>query len=282
MSKIAAVVVLYNPNDQVIANIKAIINQVSKLFLIDNSDKINIPLIEECKSMNGIDYECVESNIGIAAALNIGAKKAITGGFQYLLTMDQDSQASPEMVKKLLQTIESSPEIGIVTAEHVNPDFQKEPDEKNVKEILYTITSGNLVNLSAFQKVGGFLEELFIDHVDHEYCLRLNQNGYKILKNSFAVVYHKVGDTKRRKFLIFYFYTTNHSGIRLYYRTRNRLYVNNLYRKKFPNYIDEERKNMVKEYLGILLFENNLWNKIKMIYLGYLHFRKGILGKLRC
>ena len=43
------------------------------------------------------------------------------------------------------------------------------------------MTSGNLLNIAAHKKVGGFDEKYFIDCVDWEYCLKLNTMNYQVL-----------------------------------------------------------------------------------------------------
>ncbi|MFZ0455696.1 MAG: glycosyltransferase family 2 protein [Ignavibacteriaceae bacterium] len=280
MLKAAAVVVLYNPDAIILKNIKTYINQVAKLFVIDNSDKINSPLVEKIRLLKNAEYICNNSNVGIAAALNIGAKRAIEEGYKFLLTMDQDSKASPEMVMSLMEIINSSNECGIAAAEHVNPEFQQEPKEKITMEVLFTMTSGNLVNLSAYQKAGGYLEELFIDHVDHEFCLRLIKNGFKIIKTTKAIVYHKVGKSSKKKFFNHYLFPTNHPPLRLYYRTRNRFYIDNLYQKIFPEYVIEDRRNMKRELLEIFLYDSSKLSKMKMMLKGYIDYRKKRYGKL--
>jgi rhamnosyltransferase len=281
MPKIAAVVILYNPDKEVYNNIMTYLDQTDKLFIVDNSEKVNYSLTEKIKLLKNTEYICNNSNIGIAAALNLGAGKALNEGYDFLLTMDQDSKASSGMVEKLLKIINTSDKIGIVAAEHVNPDIQEEPKTKIIKEIVYTMTSGNLVNLSAYKEVGGYLEKLFIDHVDHEFCLRLNRYGFKIIKAFCAVVYHKVGTASKKKFFNHYLYPTNHSPVRIYYRTRNRFFVDNLYKNIFPEYVKEDRWNMRREILEIILYDDERMKKIKMMFKGYSDFRHNRLGKYK-
>ncbi|MGE5810479.1 MAG: glycosyltransferase family 2 protein [Ignavibacteria bacterium] len=279
ITKIAAVVVLYNPDLGVIENLNSYIDQIDKLYAVDNSENINSIVVEKIKCIKKAEYISNGKNLGIAAALNIGAKKAIKEGFEFLLTMDQDSRATPGMILKLSGVASSSLLNGIAAARHVNIEFPMETENKVTEEVLYTITSGNLLNLAAYQKVGPFMEELFIDHVDHEYCLRMKKNGFRVLKINHAVVYHKIGNAARKKFLAWFLYTSGHSPLRLYYRTRNRFYVDSIYKKLFPEYVKEDRRNLVKELLGIFLLEKDLWSKIRMIFKGYRDFKQNILGK---
>jgi rhamnosyltransferase len=279
MPEVAAVVILYNPDLNVIDNLDTYINQVRKVFVVDNSDNINETLVQKIHLYNNTEYICNHSNLGIAAALNIAANRAIIEGFQYLLTMDQDSKASEEMINILIKNMQFSNNIGIAAADYINPSFQSGEVIKFTKEADYTITSGNLLNLSAYKIVGEFLDELFIDHVDHEYCLRLRKYGFRIIKTSETIIYHKIGNAVKKDFLNFHFHVLNHSPLRLYYRTRNRLYVNSIYKREFPDYVREDKINMLREILEIILFEKAILKKIKMIFTGYWHFKKKILGK---
>ncbi len=280
MHKVAAVIVLYNPDNLMMGNINSYIDQVDKIYAIDNSERTNNDLVEKIRLLEKVEYICSNSNIGIATALNIAAGKALNEGFDYLLTMDHDSNASQGMVEKLMSIMDSSDNIGIVAAEHIDPDIQQKPKAGKADEVLYTMTSGNLVNLAAYKRVGGYLDKLFIDHVDHEFCLRLNKHGYKIVKVSGAILYHKVGNASRKKFFSHYLYPTNHTPVRIYYRMRNRLYVDNLYKKIFPEYLKEDRRNMKRELLEIILYDSNKLKKVKMMLKGYIDYRKKKFGKL--
>ncbi len=279
MQKIAGIVVLYNPGSEILLNIDSYINQIDKLFIVDNSDKVNDSLIERVSLLKNAEYLYNNSNIGIAGALNIAAKKAIKEGYDYLLTMDQDSKASTMMVDKLFFLVNTSPRIGIAAAQHLDPSFQQKSNKDFTKEILFTITSGNLLNLNAYRAAGEYLEKLFIDHVDHEYCLRLNKLGYKILQTNEVLVYHKIGASIQRTFLHHSFLPTHHSPVRIYYRTRNRLYVNSLYKNIFPKYVKEDRRHFLRELFEIIMFEKQKINKLKMILHGYFDFKRKKFGK---
>jgi rhamnosyltransferase len=280
MVRIAALVILYNPGENILDNINSYINQVDKVIIVDNSELSNEVLLTRA-SFKNFEYIFNNSNIGVAAALNVGAQRAIDQGFDYLLTMDQDSKAANGMVKELLSIIQSSENVGIVSPEHLDKDIQSQlkPEGLFIKNVLFTITSGNLLNLDAYKIAGRFLDELFIDHVDHEYCLRLKKNNYKIIKTNRSILYHKLGNPNRKKFFRWTFYPSHHPPLRLYYRTRNRFFVDKLYRKLFPEYVKTDRRNFIRELFEIIAFEKSVWKKIKMIFQGYIDYKKNRLGK---
>jgi rhamnosyltransferase len=283
MPKVAAVVVLYNPELNVLSNINSYLEQVDKLFVVDNSDKINESVPEKISLLQKTEYISNKTNLGIAAALNIGAKKAVDEGYDYLLTMDQDSKAAPSMVSTIRECFSIDPKIAVVSPVLYQPEGRN-INYKSVrpcKQVFTAWTSGNLLDLNMFKLSGGFNEDLFIDYVDHEFCLRLNKMGYKIYVCNKTQLIHNLGKIEEINLLFRKVYPTNHSAIRLYYRTRNRFYVKNIYRKDFPEFFKQDNKDFWRTFLKVILFEKDKLNKIKLSIRGYMDFRKNIFGKYK-
>lgn len=271
------VVVLYNPNIEVFSNINSYITDIEKLYIIDNTERKDLKFVEKVKD---ISHKCVyidnKGNKGIAYALNLAAKFSISENANWLLTMDQDSKffSSSVQIMRNWIDINDTTNIGIVSPSHmVN-------EEKKYKFYnLLTMTSGNLVNLSIYQKLGGFLEKFFIDCVDTEYCLRLKRYGFKIHRISTIVLEHHLGNVKKHSFLGFSFHPSNHIPVRRYYITRNRLWLWQEYKNDFPDFIAFEKKMTLYEIIKILLGEEEKCKKIIAILDGYRDYKKGIFGK---
>ena len=281
MSKVAAVVVMYNPEINVLNNLNTYINQIDKLFVVDNSDDNNSTLLEKLQDLSKIEYISNKNNIGIAAALNIGANKAIEEGFDYLLTMDQDSEASPSLVPTLLEGFSIDSKVALVSpvVYHRKGKNVINKQEKSFEQVYTAWTSGNLLDLNIFKYTGGFKEELFIDYVDHEFCLRLNKMGFKIYICNKTFLKHNLGKIKEINLIFRKVYPTNHSAIRLYYRARNRFYVKKIYKKLFPDFFKQDNKDFWKTAIKIILFEKSRMKKIRFMLKGYNDFRKNIFGK---
>ena len=278
MKKVYGVVVLYNPDQSILKNINSYIDQVDILYAIDNSEDKNNVLIQDIKNNPKIQYIDNHGNQGLAHALNMGANLAIDSGADWLLTMDQDSRFDKDTLSKMIKWINENEidDIGIVSPMHsVNSrdNYQRQYD-------LVTMTSGNLLNLKIFQKIGKFDEKLFIDSIDTEYCLRLNVNNYYIKRLKSMVLDHNLGDIKRKNFLFLNFTVTNHNSIRRYYIIRNRFYVWGKYKEYFSWFINYEKKMTIKEIIKILLVEDDKILKFKMIFKGYIDYKKGRFGKL--
>lgn len=271
--KIAAVVTLFYPEKQNFENIENYLKEVDKLYVIDNTPKKdNQKKLPPDKKIEYMQFH----NIGVAKALNIGAKKALEEHYDWLLTLDQDTVITNTIVKSMKKRIEKEEmsKIGIVTPWH-NTKLRVEKPKEKIDYPQDVMTSGNLLNLKIWKKVKGFQEEFFIDGIDIEYGLRLKNKGYKIMRLNDLEIEHDLGD-------IFYVrgkLCTNHSGLRRYYMNRNYHYIYDMYNKtdkEFCEFLISNYKTMLK----VLLFEKHKFSKIYGFCLGYVHYKKGVKGKL--
>lgn len=290
--KIAGVVVLYNPDKNVRKNIDSYIDDLDMLYVVDNSPEPN----DNSKYYKGkkIKYISNHGNKGIAYALNVGAKEAIKEKSEWLLTMDQDSSFKDDSLSKMIgflkelktNNIMSSAlnlkydNLGVISALQ-RTRLNKDEKLKGIDYPLVVMTSGNIINLDAYKKVGGFKDWLFIDAVDFEFCLNIKKHKYDIIQYNEAELNHNLGYINEYNFLGKTVYVTNHSAIRRYYITRNRHYLYDLYNEDFLDYCSIELGRTKKELLKIILFEDNKWNKIKAIYKGYKDYKRGIKGEMK-
>ncbi|MBO5125265.1 MAG: glycosyltransferase [Spirochaetaceae bacterium] len=261
--KLCAVVVWYNPSllengRDAVANIQSYAGMMDCVFIVDNSSSNNSLL---AKQISNARYIANLENAGIAKALNQGCQLAIDEGFEWCMTMDQDSYWNPEQLALFIHKIadfaqqdscyvsfapdSDQPVIlsyaALLKRKVLGNHYEEKivPPKKMVEEAEKVITSGNIIKLSAWQDVGCFLEPLFIDEVDIEFCFRLRRNGYKLLLLREAHMYHNLGSSKRTILPKI----TKHSGKRLYFIVRNRLIMMKLYPEYTNNY-----KNDLKIY----------------------------------
>jgi rhamnosyltransferase len=282
--KLAGVVVLYNPDNTVLNNVRTYINDLDLLYVIDNSEQVNDLVITKLKSIDKIYYHSNLKNNGIANALNAAANLAIKEGYKILLTMDQDSSFKEGDVKKLLNNyikfLTKGINVGIVCPFHGNKNIRTPKFNREYRVVRTAMTSGNIVNLNAFRETGGYNEELFLDYVDHEFCLRLRKNRFLIILINAVILNHNQGEISYKKFLGRKIYTTNHAAIRRYYITRNRFFVIKKY-ALFDIYFGfKDVKDFIAETIKIILYEKDKRNKIYHTFLGLRHFVKNRFGKL--
>ena len=227
-------------------------------------------------------YIPLDENYGIAKALNVGFSFAKKQGFSWVLTMDQDSLLSQNMLAGYTKFINvSHQKIGIVC-----PLLQVYRDEKVLLQDSYVqvneaLTSGSLINMDAYDAAGGFLEKLFIDEVDFEFCWHIRSLGYHIYQLNNVVMQHQLGETKEYTFFGRHlFYVMNEKPIRHYYMQRNQLYVRNKYANVYPE-IKPTFWGIFMCLVKIVLFEQNVLKKLKARYLGYRDFKNNIFGECK-
>lgn len=244
-----------------------------QVILVDNTPERDLEM-----SQDGIIYIALKKNYGIARALNVGFQEAKTIGANWVLTMDQDSELPPEMIGRYKEVIEMQPErLGLLCPEMNIYKGQGKKSNAITKKVGYALTSGSLVNMLAYDKTGGFREELFIDSVDFEFCLNLRSHGYFLYKVGDVLMQHQLGNTREYKlFGIHLFYVTNHNYIRHYYVARNSLYLKELY----PQYFKGKtiRPSWLSK-LKILLFEEDAARKLKAIKIGIEDYKKHKFGE---
>ena len=281
--KIAGTVVLYRPDADVVGNIKSYLDDVCILYVVDNSETVNKDIVQQILNLDKITYINNGENLGIARALNIAAEKAIDGGYDFLLTMDQDSYASPGMIDRMLECLAGKDvsKIGIIGPFHLLDLDDSVAGDEDCEMVAHTMTSGNLMNLSVYQYVGPFLNEFFIDFVDIEYCLRLMKNGFLVVQANRAILKHSLGNITRLKILHKQLRTSNHPPLRRYYSTRNRFFVWEQYKdvEVTKHVIKRDKISFRGEIRNILLLEKDKLLKIVMIIRGYIDFKKNLFGK---
>lgn len=270
-TSVIAGIVLYNPDmNRLQENIHAIKGQVDKLVLVDNGS-----MIPEYTQYEDEDYIVIihyTENRGIAVALNDILKYAYDNGYQWALTLDQDSVALPGMIEKM--SLYAKKEVGIVCPLIKDRNFSQ-PSPKTterVKEIKYCITSASLTNVTAWKKVGGFDNKMFIDWVDWDICIAIRKAGYKIIQIRDAVLLHELGNkTECIHWWGHDIMLLHRSPFRYYYVIRNRVYLG----RKYPS--EGYWKQLwisIKSIFKVVLFEKNKKNNMLAMLKG---LRDGLL-----
>ena len=89
--KIACVIILYYPDEYVLTNIQSYVFSFEKTFIVDNTEKREYGMVKKINNIPGICYLHDHENKGIASRLNQVCEMALSEGFEWILTMDQDS-----------------------------------------------------------------------------------------------------------------------------------------------------------------------------------------------
>lgn len=249
-TKVCAGIVLYNPEAELLENnIKAIEQQADCIYLFDNGSKNTAEITEMLKRHSSTRYEYSSDNNGIAYGLNRILDFAEKNGYEWFLSMDQDSICADNMIE-IYSKFADDPKNALLTPFILNNGkYTIEAykamglPESEILEPVRGITSACLSRVSAVREVGGFDDRLFIDFVDIDLNCRIALAGYNILRLNETYLIQRMGEARRVPLFEFLFKLTKldffrkarvasvYSDMRLYYYARNSYYVY----KKYSN-----------------------------------------------
>lgn len=233
--RIAGVVVLYQPDLKRLAEaLPTYAPQLDVLYVFANAPVAEFPI-----DAPRVEWIHSPDNVGIAAALNAAAARALPEGCTWLLTMDQDSHFTADGFAELQRAIPLLPP----RAALLGPDYLDQGrSAARPRPVRLLIQSGTLVHLPTWQQLGPFDEALFIDGVDHDYCLRAQAQGYGVYEWPQSRLNHALGEIYPLPAWLFTFHRHSKRGIafhkpyREYYEFRNNLWLIGRHGPKFPRW----------------------------------------------
>lgn len=295
MPKILAVVVTYNPDVGHLEKLlDVLLHQVEKVLVIDNNsaqfhqEQLNT-------QSHRIEFILNDDNVGLATAYNQACSIAKELEFSHIILFDQDSLPATNMVDALLAAMTQRNQNELVAAaagpkyhdkkgQKLSPfvrikDFHLERvdcAENEVVEIDHLISSGSLIDLRAIDYVGNFIDELFIDCVDTEWCLRARHRQLVILGVGNATMQHNIGEAYLN---VFGRQLPMHTPIRLYYQFRNQLWIMKQHWVGWRWRIVDGLR-CIKLLIVYVLFAPNKIKNISYILKGLAHGIRSHMGKL--
>lgn len=289
---LVGIVVCFSPTRDQLDNICRIASELDHVFMADNTE-VSLPDMKHNSSLSNITL-LRNCNIGgIAGALNLATRSAISQfGECCIFLLDQDSLLPKYFFKKQYsfavtnnRKIVAPKYYDINSKTFGNYTKLSKWTVNNIKgisvfrpfETTFAITSGTLIFSSLFSEIGYFREDYFIDHVDSEFCIRLQKHGYSILINPDVVFDHSIGNRKLKNFIGINFKPNYHPANRRYYAVRNGIFMVKQYFRLFPSISLLIIMRICYEYAGIIFFENSRISKIKALIFGVIDgiFNKG-------
>lgn len=158
----------------------------------------------------------MEKNLGFCGGNNRGIQDALGYGAEYVLLLNNDTEMHPELVTELAGVARSDPRTGAVGAKNLQLEdpsqvwgaygeltYGKElvrvvgkgqpdgPAYRQVRDVDWVIGNGMLMSRAAIEAIGGFDEQFFGYHEDVDWCTRARRQGFRIVFNGNAVIFHK-------------------------------------------------------------------------------------------
>jgi rhamnosyltransferase len=285
---VAAVVVTFHPDSGFGDRLASLLDQVGDIVVVDNgSCPGEVPAADDPTLKGRLEIIANGENRGLAAGLNQGLRRAGDRGFGWALTLDQDSSPLPNLVAAATRAFEAHPRrerlaaIGaaVVASEEPAAVPGRAPGPtlaRAYRTMPAVITSGALHSIPAWERLGGFREDFFIDCVDTEFCLRARAGGLEIVQATEPALAHEIGIPSRKWVLGRWMLPTNHSPLRRYYVTRNRISIWRRYARSDGRFVLKDMRQSLREWIGIVFAESQRPAKLRAILAG---LRDGALGK---
>lgn len=275
IDSILAGVVTYEPDiERLEQNISELSKQVKYVMIVDNGSSNKDEIQKLIKKFKHIDIECLfnDRNLGIAQALGTIMDYASKKGFEWVLTLDQDSVIKKDLINEYMSVAgkKENQDVAMFTCLIKDRNFvdrKYEYQKEWTKSVPYCITSAAFTNVEDYKMTSGYDERFFIDCVDFDICYLLREAGYRILRINYTGLIHEVGHGENRRFLWKKIVVYHQKPSRIYFLARNTVWM---WKKHGSNYgLIVMLKKLVALYLRIFFYEDHKKDK-------FLNFWKGI------
>lgn len=285
--KFFAGVVLYYPPSSTISLLKALRWQGCEAHIFVNALPVDQDVSVYADLSDSISFP--GENLGLAKALNAIIDIFRSSESQYLFLFDQDSRISDGYIDNMVNEYRSissvDHSIACLAPRLVDIKHRSRSATNAILASSQSIyrahptaaTSGCLFTQKSFSTVGVMDENLFIDGIDHDWCLRAWMSKCSIYFSTKITLSHNMGDR-------FIKYGASlkpiHSNpIRHYYIVRNSIYM--ILWKSFPigwNLL--EGFKTIRRVVGYPLLSGKKLLSLRMVVLGFLHGILRRMGKL--
>lgn len=190
-----------------------------RIIVVDNGSTDGSP--EEIqKTSLEIELLTNAENQGFAAGVNVGIRRALQLGAEYVLILNNDALVAPKCLEELVLAAKADSMIGICVPKilhYYQPTriwsagaqwtrlpprvkmrgFDKEDglDYANMCDLDYATGCALLVRSHVFRVVGTFDPAYFMYQEDYDFCHRVRQDGFRIVYVPRATVWHKVSQS---------------------------------------------------------------------------------------
>lgn len=242
-----AIVVTYNPDVTSLLKLLGQLDKETDFAVIDNGSPDisrlaeSITVYERCQELVRLD-----SNEGLARALNFGIEMARQRGCDYIFLFDQDSSLCNLFVSSMVRAYQQADQwsergIAAVGPRIINPQTMRQTPFKLFNRLMlradrnfanseshfqadFLITSGTLLIAKHLEEIGDMKESYFIDNVDLEWCFRAKAMGFDLIGTDAAILYHAIGERSLNP-LVRAGIMAQHNPSRTYYSSRNRTHL---------------------------------------------------------
>ena len=239
MKIISAIVVNWNGKEVLSGCLRSLLNQDYEdveILVVDNGSEDGSQALVK-KEFSAVKLIENKTNLGFGSAVNKGFEKAEG---DYFIFLNNDLALQPDCLRQLAELLKSDPTVGAAIPKILYYSSSEKNAPKEAKRINsygvlvnYTgIACPNLIDQidqpdlpltesacggifmfprEVYEKVGGFDDDLFLYHEDHDLSWRIRMMGWKLMVEPDSVCYHH--------------YNFNKGVLKFYRSEKNRLHI---------------------------------------------------------
>ena len=262
----AAVVVSYYPDKDFEERLTELRKQFASVYWVDNTPGAAVG----SRHLNDLDVNYLSQgvNAGLGTALNMGCTAALKDGFEWVVTFDQDSDIAADfLVQQIAAWQESGSSafiLGCNYSDGGSADAPRFTAGDYVVACKTVITSGCLMCLPAWDALGRFRDDYFIDGIDHEICLRGRSKGLVVSRHGRVIMKHRIGE-RSANYRVFPYL---HTPVRKYYSMRNGIRNIIRYAPSEPVWAIRKSATLAWEVVIALLLEPDRRKKMRAMFRG--------------
>lgn len=205
-----------------------------RIMVVDNGSTDDSEKILR-QDLTGVEIIQSGANLGFAGGNNIGIRKALELGADYVWLLNNDTVVDPQALTCLVEAMENDSGVGITGSKifyHDEPGRiwfaggmwrkgrlhwrQRGANQLDKGQFAEPCMVGSvsgcsmLVRSAAVDKIGLMNEHFFLYWEDTEWCARALAGGYQVLFVPGSMVWHKVSvSAKQSSYAQYYYFTRN-------------------------------------------------------------------------
>lgn len=215
----------------------------TEIIVVDNNSEDDLE--DDIKNIPRVSFIQTGENLGYTGGNNIGIKKALVLGSDYIFVLNSDTELDNNAIENLVKTGEKDNKNGILGPKILFDDKKTiwfaggVFDENNIlgshkgvdkiddgrfdteMETDYITGAAMFIKKEVIDKIGLLDDRYFLYYEDSDFCVRARNAGYKIIYAPKAIVFHENAKS-----------TGLGSSLQDYFITRNRM----LYASKFSSF----------------------------------------------
>jgi len=226
-------------------------------------------------------------NLGFAAGNNVGIKRALRDGAQFILLLNNDTVVSPSFLTKMMAVAASHPRIGILNpkisylddpgriwyaggtfnlwqgfARHIGQRAMDSARYNETREVTFITGCAFLIKADVIAEIGLLDERFVMVCEDTDWSIRALKANYKAMYVADARILHRESYTIKRK---------TGKSIRDYYNVRNSILLIKKHAQFYhwPSFICLLGVKLAARTGGYFLFGQ--FDRLRALYRGLLH-----------